>query len=87
MVKENATILNISKDASHTQLIIVAPHANTVKYIINIDYQLKYGLCLYSPNLQGLDCCSQFDNSSICIGCSKGLFLNPSTNLCEDKKI
>ncbi len=59
-----------------------------IQYLfLHVDYQLKNGLCFYSPNNYGLDCCTKFDNSSFCIQCSKGLLSNPTTGLCEDKKI
>ena len=63
------------------------PPASTVTHLSNLDYRLVSGACFYAPNTQGSDCCSQFDNASICTACSRGLFLNPATNLCEDRKI
>ncbi|EFX60318.1 hypothetical protein DAPPUDRAFT_343418, partial [Daphnia pulex] len=54
---------------------------------IHSDYQLSAGRCFYSPNLNGLDCCAQFNSSGVCVACAKGLYVSPASGLCEDKKI
>jgi hypothetical protein len=52
-----------------------------------LDYLLKNGGCLYTPNNNAQDCCLRFDDSSRCVECSKGLILSQTSGLCEDFKI